>query len=419
MHVTPSPPGARQAALRTTRRVAQVALVALACGGPVLAGDWPQFRGPQRDGISKETGLKRSWEAGGPQVLWRVPLGEGYSGISVSGNRLYTMYARGTGAFAAAFDAASGKELWRYRMSNIWNDRQGDGPRSTPTVDDGVVYAVSAHGVLAALDADDGKLLWRHDLVDEYGARIPRWGMSGSPLVEGRLLLVEVGGTQALLAAFDKKSGKQIWTSQSGKPGYASPLALTVGGVRQVVLFAGTKLLAVSPEDGRLLWERPWKTSWDVNAAMPVFVAPDKLFVSSGYDVGAQLLRLRVDGRSVRVEELWRSREMKNRFSSSVLHDGHAYGFDEKILKCVDLASGAMVWRARDLGHGSLILADGHLIVMGDRGQLALVEATPEGYREKARAQIFDGKTWTLPTLSGGKLYLRDEHELISLNVGG
>jgi len=382
---------------------------------PAAAADWPQFRGPGRDGISAETGLASDWGEQGPPVLWRTVLGEGYSGMSVADGRLVTMAGRGADELVLAFDADSGEELWRYRIGDKWRDGQGNGPRSTPTIRGNVVYAVGAHGTLAALSASDGKELWAHDLEKEYRARIPRWGMSSSPLIEGDLLLVEVGGKDALIVAFDAASGKEAWRAGDGKAGYAAPLAVTAGGTSQVLFFTGDGLVSVSPADGKILWERAWKTSWDVNAAMPVLVPPDRVFVSSGYDVGAALFRLRADG----VEELWRSRGMKNQFSSSLLHDGHLYGFDNKILKCIDAGSGELRWQARDFGHGSLIYADSHLIVMGERGTLALVEASPAGYREQARLQVFDGKTWTLPTLAGGILYLRDEKELVALDVRG
>jgi outer membrane protein assembly factor BamB len=181
------------------------------------------------------------------------------------------------------------------------------------------------------------------------------------------------------------------------------------------VFFTGTTVVAVSPENGSPLWKQPWKTSYDVNAATPVFIPPDRIFVSSGYDVGAAVYRVTATG----VELIWQNREMKNKFSSSVLHGGHLYGFDENTLKCIDAATGQTQWRARDFGHGTLIYADGHLLVLGDNGILALVEATAEGYHERARAQVFDGKSWTMPTLAGGRLYLRDQKQLVSLDIAG
>lgn len=398
-----------------------LALVSAMAAPAGVAADWPQFRGPDRDGVSSETGLAKGWPEAGPEQLWRTQLGEGFSALSVAGGHLFTMFARGEDEFVVSIDASNGQELWRVRADSKWVDDQGNGPRSTPTVHGGLVYALSASGKLHALDAADGKVRWSHDLQKEYGASIPRWGMSTSPLIEGGRLVVEAGGKPgALLMAFDPKTGEELWRSQSGKAGYSAPLAVTVNGLRQVLSFAGTTLLSVSPSDGSLYWKLPWQTDWDVNAAMPVFVPPDKIFISSGYDVGSALLKIEAAEGRASVSEVWKSREMKNQFSSSVLHRGHLYGFDDKTLKAIDARTGETRWRApRNMGHGSLIYADGHLVVLSETGELVLVEATPEEYREKGRARIFQGKSWTMPTLSGGRLYLRNERELVALKVSG
>jgi outer membrane protein assembly factor BamB len=398
--------------------------VAAAClvlaGGAAGAADWAQFRGPARDGVSGETGLAASWPEGGPRQVFRVPLGGGYSGISVAGGRLFTLFSRGEDEFAACLDAADGREIWRVRIDATWKDDIGPGPRSTPTVEGPTAFALSGRGKLFALAAADGRLQWQHDLVAEYGAAPPRWGVSTSPLIEGRLLLVDVGGRKgASIVAFDKASGAEVWRSQTDKAGYSAPIAITAGGLRQVVAFTGTRLRALAPADGALLWDLPWETSYDVNAATPVFIAPDRLFVSSAYNVGGALLRLDVAEGRVKASEVWRNTELKSKFHSAVLAGGQLYGFDEGTFKCLDPKTGETRWRQRGLGHGSLIVADGHLLALGDAGTLVLVQATPEAYRERARAQPFSGRTWTAPALSGGRLYLRDEKELVALEVGG
>lgn len=394
-----------------------LALLAASAVTPLVADDWPQFRGPQRDGISGETGVLRSWPEGGPRVVWDVPLGSGYSAISVYKGRLFTMFGRDGDEIAAAFDAATGAELWHRRIDAEWKDRMGDGPRATPTVDDGIVYVLSARGQLAALNAGDGAPVWSRDLVADFGAKPPRWGMAASPLVEEDLLLVAAGGSAASLVALNKKTGKTVWTSFEDKAGYAAPLALTVGAQRLVVFFTASHLVAVAPRSGQLLWRDTWKTSYDVNAAIPVFVAPDRVFVSSGYDVGGAMLRILARDDGVEVETLWKNREMKNQFSSSVHHDGYLYGFDDGTLKCVDVTTGERRWRERGFGHGSLIFVDGHLFVLGDEGTLALVRATPEGHDERARTALFRGKSWTAPAFAGGRLYARDEKRMVALDV--
>jgi len=400
---------------RDTARTIPIAItLATLAGAIVFSGaDWPQFRGPGGDGISSETGLLKAWPDGGPETLWRIDLGHGFSGISVAAGRVFTMFAKGKDEFTIALEAATGKEIWRVRTGANFKDMFGNGPRSTPTVDGETVYALSAYGTLHALRAQDGKPVWSRDLAADFGTEPPKWGYAGSPLIEGERLFIDVGGAGGSVAALDKASGKTVWRSHHDKAGYSTPIAVTIADRRQVVFFTGTHVVSLSPADGSLLWQEPWKTSYDVNAASPVFVPPDRLFISSGYDVGAALFRVEVEG----VEEVWRNREMKNKFSSSVLHQSHLYGFDEKILKCVDVATGKTQWRARGFGHGSLLYADGHLIVLGDQGDLALVEATPEGYHERARAGVLGGKSWTMPTLAGGKLYLRDQKALRVLSV--
>jgi outer membrane protein assembly factor BamB len=296
----------------------------------------------------------------------------------------------------------------------------GGGPRATPTVDGGLVYALGAEGKLAALEAATGKVRWRVDLVAQHGARVPQWGVSTSPVVEGGMLLVTAGGGNGRsLLALDKLTGKLVWAAESDVAGYSTPLVVDVAGTRQAIFFAGTSLISVSPRDGKRFWSVPWRTSYDVNAAMPVFVAPDKVFISSSYDSGAQLLQVVARGGRPAVESLWRNRVMKNHFNSSVFAAGHLYGFDDSTLKCIEPVSATERWKQRGFGKGSLLVADGHLWVLSDRGELALVELGPGGYREKARAQVLEGKTWTMPTLAGKRLYLRSESELVALDVAG
>jgi outer membrane protein assembly factor BamB len=394
------------------------AFVVGSASGEPKVHDWPQFRGPDRDGISRETGLASPWPSDGPREVWRVKLGGGYSGLSIQDGRIYTIYSRGSGEFATAIDARSGETIWKVRTGTNRRDNQGDGPRSTPTVSGGVVYILGADGVLSALKTGDGETVWSRDLRKDYRAKPPRWGVSTSPLVEGDLLLVDVGGEAgASVVAFDRRTGEEIWRAFDDKPGYSTPIAVTVGGVRQVLFFTARNLVGLRPANGEVLWRIPWKTSYDVNAAAPVFIPPDRFFVSSGYDVGGAVFRIVVNEEQVSVDRVWKNREMKNQFSSSIYLDGHLYGFDDKTLKCIDAATGERRWRERGFGHGSLTYADGHLIVLGDRGTLALVEAKPDAYREKSRTQVFDTKTWTVPTFVGGRLYLRDQKELVSLDV--
>ena len=404
-----------------------VVVLVLFCAGNLIAYaaenetnrlEWHQWRGPNRDGISPETNLLKRWADDGPKELWRIALGEGFSGVSISDRRAYTMYVKGQDEIVVCLDATSGREIWRYLDDHRFENRQGgDGPRSTPTVDGDRVYVLSAYGRLVALDALNGKELWNHDFTQSFSSNLPQHGFSTSPIIEGELLLVETGGeTGKALVACDKRSGKIVWSSEDDASGYSSPITETILGKRQTVFFTGKGLVSVSPKDGEIHWRYDWPTRFNVNAATPIFIPPDKIFISSGYDMGAAVVQIKeIDGQ-LTATEVWTSREMKNHFSSSVLHDGYLYGFDNAFLKCIDAETGEEQWVTRGFGKGSLIYADGSLIILGEGGNLAIAKATPAQYEEVAQTQIFNGQYWTMTTLSDGKLYLRNTEELICLD---
>jgi outer membrane protein assembly factor BamB len=408
-----------------------LALVAGSTVGEEAEGvhsDWPQWRGPQRDGTSDEAGLTTAWPEAGPPVAWRIPVGVGYSGVAVAGGRLYTLWDEDGSQFLFSLDAATGEERWRHRLGPGFQHPYGNGPRSTPAVDGGTVYAAGTGGDLDAVDAASGRRLWRHRLAEEYGSRLPSIGYSSSPLVDGERLLVEVGGTEnRAFAAFDKQTGELLWASQDDLPAYSSPIAVTLHGIRQVVFLSASGLFSLSPADGTLLWKHDWTTRCPatgipLNAAQPVFVAPDKIFVSSSYGdregLGAAVVRIDREGGTMRTETVWKTEQMRNLVNSSVFYRGHLYGFDRGILKAVDASTGEEKWKARGFERGSLIVADEHLVVLGERCRLALVAADPEGFREVASAEVLTGKCWTSPTLAGGTLYLRNDRELVAVTVG-
>jgi len=396
------------------------------------AADWPQWLGPQRNGISAETGLLKSWPETGPKILWRTPLGNGFSALSIADGHAYTMYADSTGEFAVCLNAASGDEVWRFRTGSYYKEDQGgDGPRSTPTIENDRVYVLGAQGKLFALNIADGKKIWEKDLSAEFGSEIPKWGFSTSPLIEGELLLVETGGvngnmlvdmvidreTKATAVALEKATGNTVWTALDDKMSYSSPIAFTVNTMRQAVFFTAYSLVGLAPENGEISWRFPWKTRWDVSAATPVLIPPDKIFISAGDQSAVIHLKAQRDG--VVVEEIWKNSEMKNHFGTSIYYQGHLYGFDQSILKCIDAATGTEQWKTRGYGKGSLIIADGRLIILGEQGNLGLAEATPEAFREQANVPVMNGRCWTIPALANGKLYLRDEREVVSLDLQG
>lgn len=390
----------------------------LLAAGPAAALDWPQFRGVNRDGVSAETDLPRSWPAEGPRVVWKRAIGEGYSGISVVGDRLYTMDSDGTAEYVLALEAGSGKEVWRVPAGPKLIDSMGNGPRTTPTLDGGTVYAMGSHGRLLALKAADGAKIWEVDLPQAFAAKRPNWGYSGSPLIDGDLLILEVGGKDGRgVVAFEKATGKVRWGALDGDPAYSSPVMMTIGGIKQYVVprRAGSQTVALRPDDGSVLWTHPGPFSVIASA---LFIPPDKVYVSGGDDAGAVLMRIKTIEGKATVEELWKTRAMKNHFNNAVLVGDHIYGFDNATFKCLSVATGEPAWAFRGLGKGSLLAADGDLlIVLSDLGTLLLVKADPAAYTELARFQAMEGKAWTAPTLANGRLYLRDNDEIVALEM--
>jgi outer membrane protein assembly factor BamB len=389
--------------------------------------NWPQWRGPNRDGFSFEKGLADHWPEKGPEVLWQISVGEGYSGVAVSNGRLFSMWDEAESQYLICMDARNGKEIWRHKIGSSYKDGWGNGPRSTPVVDNNIVYVTSAHGHLLAVNISDGKALWSRDFPTEYGGRIPDHGYSSSPLVEGDKLFVEVGGKEDYsFVAFNKSTGEVVWHAHTDEPSYSSPIAVTMHNTRQIVFLSAAGLFSVSPDDGRLYWRYDWEarcpaTKLPTNIATPIFIAPDKIFISGGYGTvtGAAVVRLTKQNEQFSVEELWNSKAMKNVINSSVLYENHIYGFDNNKLACVDVMTGEERWKIRGFQRGSLIVADGHLIVLGERGKLALVEASPVEFKEISSVQILDGICWTSPSLANGKLYLRNHEEMIAFNLSG
>lgn len=394
-----------------------VGMLVAAAANSVPAEDWPQWRGPRMDGISQETDLLSAWPEKGPPELWRVPLGAGFSAVSVVGDRAYTMYGGAEGEFAVCLDAVRGTVLWRTRSGDLFANSYGDGPRATPAIDGDRVYMLGGSGMLQCLDAASGKQVWGCRLTEKFGGEPPEFGFSASPVVFGDMLVVVTGsGGGKSLAAVNKATGDVLWTSLDDKAGYSTPLRIEAAGVPQLVVLMGEALVGVSPQDGREYWRQPWKTTLDANVATPIF-RDNRLFVSTGYGTGCGLFELSaVDGRPA-AKLLWANKEMKNYFSTCVLVGNYLYGFNNTMLSCMDFETGEVKWRQRGFNRGSLLAADGKLIICGERATLALAEVSPDGYKEISQAPMLEDRTWTVPTLSGGRLFVRNEKELVCLNL--
>ena len=387
---------------------------------PAGPGDWPQWRGPRRDGISLETGLSFSWSEKGPKQLWEAPASEGYSGFAVAGGRLYLILQNANNEEVVCWDAGTGEEKWRFPYPAHFTNGQGSGPRSTPIIDDGRVYTVGATGVLLCLDAATGEAYWRHDLLDEFDASNLVWGVSFSPLIEGNLVLTNPGGSNGRsIVAFNKKTGEVVWKAFTSKASYSSPIAVTAAGHRQVIFFTANGPVGLAPENGNVLWDYPFKNSTDVNAATPIAFSgkvgdaiQDYVFFSCNYDKGACLLKLVPEGNGIVAKRVYETRRMSNHFATSVRLGDQLYGFSEKMLVCMDIKTGTVHWNQRGFASGSLTIADGKLIILGEGGQLAVAEPTPDEYREITSFRFSKKRCWTVPVVANGRLYLRDEQRI-------
>lgn len=386
---------------------------------PMLAADWPQWRGPNRDGISTETGLLKEWPSNGPPLVWKVQsLGEGYSSPAIANGRIYTQFQRGNETFVIALDEATGKTLWQVRNGGSFRESRGNGPRGTPTVEGSRLYALSADGTLSCLEAADGKVVWSKNILREFNGSVPRWGISESPLIDGNRLIVIPGGSAGAVVALDKRNGAVLWKSQSEPAGYSSVMPMTVGGVRSYVAFTGRGVLGLSADTGELFWRYDRAANRTANVATPI-VRDGHVFVSSDYGTGCALLKVEAQDKKLRASEVYFSREMRNHHASSVLIGDYLYGFSSAILTAMNFLTGEVAWRDRSVGKGSVTFADGHLYCFSETGVMGLVEAKAAGYREKSRFRIGIGgyHSWTPPVIANGRLYLRDQENLYCYDI--
>ncbi|MBM3776827.1 MAG: hypothetical protein FJW23_01135 [Acidimicrobiia bacterium] len=383
------------------------------------AAYWTDFFGPLRNGEYREMPINTSWPAGGMAPLWKQPLGAGYASFVLARGRAFTIEQRGREEVVAAYDVATGRERWTHAWAARFTEALGgDGPRATPTWFDGVVYALGAEGELRALEDATGQVRWRTNMLEDAGAPNILWGVSASPLVVDDTIVVLPGGPNGQsVVAYDRGTGKKAWSALSDRAAYSSPMLVTLGGVRQLLVLTAERLAGLTPDSGQVLWEYPWSTYNDITVAQPLLLGDGRIFVSSSYGTGAAVVEVTGSGGSFFVREVWKNNRMKNRFSSSVLHDGYIYGLDESILACVDPATGELLWKGGRYGYGQILLAEGHLIVLTEDGDLALVRANPERHEEVARFPVLDGKTWNHMAIGGGYLLVRNLAEMAAFDL--
>jgi outer membrane protein assembly factor BamB len=378
--------------------------------------DWPQWRGPNRDGRSAEKGLLKDWPAGGPRLAWRTTgAGEGYSSFATSQGRLFTLGARGGTEYVIAFDAASGKRLWEAAHGTRFSNDRGDGPRATPTIEGDRVYAFGASGDLSVLDAASGKVYWTVNVLKQFRGSNIQWGLSESPLVLEDRILVNAGGT---IVALKKTDGKSIWQSPGDQAGYSSPVLHQAGTVSEAIFFTSQRVLGVDVNSGRRLWSYGKVANDTANIATPI-VRGNRVFVSSDYGTGSALLELTPSGSDVSAREVYFTRQMMNHHATSILVGEHLYGFDNAILTAMKFDTGEVAWQNRSVGKGSLTFADDRLYVYSEGGIVGLAEASPTGYREHGRFELQTGRlpTWSHPVVSGGTLFLRDQDVIYAYDV--
>jgi outer membrane protein assembly factor BamB len=385
--------------------------------------DWPQFRGPNRDNRSCETGLLTSWPQGGPRLAWKqTGIGLGYSSVAVADGKIFTMGNLGDQQWLIALDEATGEHLWKTPLGPAFHQNRGDGPRGTPTVDGDRVYALGGSGELACVGKDQGAIVWQVNILEQFGGSNIKWGISESVLIDGDRLICTPGGRKATVAALDKLTGEVIWRSNvpnHPKAAYSSPIAIEVGGVRQYANFVQTAVIGVRAEDGQPLWGNPKSANGTANCSSPLF-ADDALFSASGYGTGGALVELHAKDGQTTATLAYATKQMKNHHGGMALVDGYIYGFDDQILTCLEFKTGKMQWQDRSVGKGSLVVADGHLYLRSEHGPVALAEVTPKQYVETGRfdqPDRSDKPSWAHPVVANGRLYLRDMDTLLAYDV--
>ena len=382
-----------------------------------VAADWPQLLGPARNGASAEKGLFDTWTKKGPPSRWSVAVGDGYASPVVVGTNVVLFHRIGDEEVIECFDTDKGKSKWKFAYATKYRDKygKGDGPRSTPLISGGKVYALGADGDLTCVELASGKKVWQQALRTQFKLRDNFFGIGTSPLIEGDLLLINIGAKDAGVVAFNKDSGKEVWKATDQDASYSSPIAATIDGVRQVIFFTRDGLLSLDPATGNPRFSKRWRSrqATSVNAAAPLVVG-DEIFVTASYQTGALLVRAKKDG----VEEIWSNdTSLSSHFNTPVVRDGFLYGIDGRQeeggrLRCVEWKTGKVRWTQENFGCATLLLADGHIIALTEKGDLMLFEATPDAYREKGRVRGLAATCRAHLALADGKLYARDAKQL-------
>jgi outer membrane protein assembly factor BamB len=384
-------------------------------------GDWTTFRGPDRDGVIRGVTLRADWAKAPPRLLWRQRVGPAWSSVIVVGDHLFTQEQRGEQEAVVCYEAATGKELWAHEdAARFWEAVSGAGPRATPTFADGRIVTLGATGILNCLDAGTGRRCWSHDLAAEVGAKAPMWGLSGSPLVVDGLVIVFAGGGERTLLAYRLDSGEPAWAAAAGPDSYSSPQVLTIAGQRQCLLLSEAGLTAVDPATGAVLWQHGLAMPGAPRVVQAHQVGETRLVVGTLAGPGVSMIDVTRDGSAWRVTDVWATTQLRPEFPDFVVYKGHAYGFDNGIFCCINMADGRRSWKEGRYGRGQvMLLADaGLLLVLSEKGEAILLPANPDRHEERGRFPALDGKTWNHPVVAHGRLYVRNAEEMACYDLG-
>ncbi|MCJ7777700.1 MAG: PQQ-binding-like beta-propeller repeat protein [Sedimentisphaerales bacterium] len=380
------------------------------------AADWPNWRGPNYNGISGETGFLTSWPKEGPKVLWKASIGTGFSSMAVSKGHVYAMGNINDRDILYCFDADKGTEIWKQSYPcPLFDKNHEGGPSATPTVDGDAVYVFSKNGDCLRFEAATGKVVWHKNITKELGLKQPTWYFASSPFIIDNLIILNAG---TMGTALNKTDGSLVWENGKGAASYATAVPFTIGGQKCVAIVGAREIFGLIAATGKVIWKLPWKTDYDINAAEPI-ISGDEMFVSSGYNTGCAFFKIEPND----LTEIWRNKNMRNHINSSVLWEGFIYGFDGQAggggkLVCLDYKTGQMKWSQKGMDTGSLCLADGKLVILSEDGKLVIAEASPQGFKELASTKILTGKCWTVPVLANGRIYARNaDGQLVCVDV--
>lgn len=386
--------------------------------------EWPQWGGPGRNFVSNSKGLAASWPQTGPKQLWTRALGEGHSAIIVDGNTLYTMYSQGEQEAVIALAANTGKTLWEHKYDAPTagvNYEEGLGPHSTPLLVGDLLYTVGSIGKLHALDKKTGKVVWSQDLYKDLGGQKMGRGYSCSPIAYKSTIILTLGGQGQTFAAFNQKDGKVAWKNQNLVMSPASPIIINVDGQDQLIAFMGKEIAGLDPNNGALLWSHPHETEWGLNVSNPVWGSGNLLFLSSAYNGGSRVLKLSQKDGKTSVSELWFHRRLRLHHTTAIRIDDYVYAssgdFGPAFFSGVNIKTGDIAFQDRSFPKANFLLADGKLIILDEDGNLALATVSPAGLKVISKAGLMKNLAWTVPTLVGTKLYLRDRRTIAALDL--